>query len=58
MALSALYYVLQTEPLHLPGFALTGPRFFLLLAFIKQYAADRTKLRTFYGRVDPNRDSP
>ena len=33
MALGALYYALQTEPVHLPGFALAGLRFFRHVPF-------------------------
>jgi excisionase family DNA binding protein len=33
VALGALYYAFQTEPLHLPGFALAGLRFFCHVPF-------------------------
>ena len=33
VALGALYYALQTEPFHLPGFALAGLRFFRHVSF-------------------------
>ena len=46
----ALYYGLQVLPFHLRGFTLAALRSFgiVRLAFIKQYAADRTKLQRFW----------